>query len=85
VNGCRKGNISAREFDSHTNQELLYKNYITKQIKMEDTDFKKGDVVQYDNGKYQKTFTVYSVAEHHLYSTEYNIPSYSKKYCNKVS
>lgn len=52
---------------------------------MNNTEFKKGDVVKYDNGKIQETFTVHKVGEHHLYSTEYNIPSYSKKYCKKVS
>lgn len=48
---------------------------------MDDT-FKKGDVVKYDNGKYQETFVV---EKYHLYSTEYNIPSFKKSYCTKVS
>lgn len=52
---------------------------------MENTVFKKGDIVKYDNGTYQETFTVYSVGEQHLYPTECNIPSFNKKYCKKVS
>jgi hypothetical protein len=48
-------------------------------------DFKKGDTIKYDNGKYQETFVAYSVGEYHIYSTEYNQPSFSKKYCTKVS
>jgi hypothetical protein len=46
-----------------------------------DNTFKKVDVVKYDNGKHQETFIVESVGEHHLYSTEYNIPSFKKSYC----
>lgn len=48
-------------------------------------EFKKGDLVKYDNGKVQDTFIVYSIGEYHLYSTEYNIPNFNKKYCKKVA
>jgi len=51
---------------------------------MENT-FEKGDVVKYDNGKHQETFVVESVGEHHLYPTKYNIPSFKKIYCVKIS
>lgn len=44
----------------------------------------KGDLVKYDNGTHQETFTVYSVGEHHLFSTQYNIPSFNKRYCKKI-
>lgn len=37
----------------------------------EHVDFVKGDLV-------------FRVGENHLYSTNYNIPSFSKKYCKKV-
>ena len=52
---------------------------------MENTNFKKGDKVEYYNGTIKETFVVYSVGEHHLFSTPYNLPSYNKKYCKKVS
>jgi len=54
------------------------------QTKNTNMDFKKGDYVKYDNGQVQEVFTVYKVGEYHLYSTPYNIPSYSKKYCKKI-
>lgn len=48
-------------------------------------EFKVGDKVQYDNGKVKDTFIVHSISEYHLYSTSYNIPNYSKKYCKKIN
>lgn len=50
-----------------------------------DNPFKKGEVIRYDNGAHQETFIVFSVGEYHLYSTEYNSPSFSKKYCSKIN
>ncbi len=52
---------------------------------MKTTNFKKGDTVEYDNGTVKETFVVHSVGQHHLFSTPYNQPSYSIKYCKKVS
>ena len=69
------------EYFNHWASAVLF----TNSNKMGNTDFKKGDIIKYDNGKIQETFTVNHVSEHHLHSTVYNIPSYSKKYCKKVS
>jgi hypothetical protein len=49
------------------------------------TNFKEGDTVKYDNGKHQETFVVVRIGEYHLFSSQYNIPSFSKKYCKKIS
>jgi len=46
--------------------------------------FKKGDTVDYDNGTIKKTFVVYTVGEHHLYSDKWNTSSHAIKYC-KIS
>lgn len=48
------------------------------------TDFKKGDTVEYNNGKHKERFIVVNISEYHLYSTKYNLPSFNKKYCKKV-
>jgi hypothetical protein len=50
-----------------------------------ENNFKEGDVVKYDNGKHQEIFVVVSIGEYHLFSSQYNLPSFSKKYCKKIS
>lgn len=47
--------------------------------------FKEGDKIDYDNGNHQETFICKRVGDHHLYSTDSNIPSYNKKYCRVAS
>ena len=58
---------------------------INTHIMSNTTDFKKGDTVEYNNGKHKERFIVVNISEYHLYSTKYNLPSFNKKYCKKVN